>query len=191
MNHQFDQVKVYTKTGDKGETSLIGGQKVSKSDLKIEAYGTVDELNSFIGLLRDQDINQKKDRQQLLQDVQDTCFVIGSILATVPGYTKFKLPEITEDHVTQLEDAMDQMGAELPELKYFVLPGGHASVSIAHVCRTVTRRAERYIIRLSHEEEVKPILVKYMNRLSDFFFVLGRKMGQELDAPEIKWISKT
>ena len=184
-------MKVYTKTGDKGETSLIGGRKVSKSDLKIEAYGTVDELNSFIGLLRDQDINQKKERQQLLQDVQDNCFVIGSILATVQGYTKFKLPEITEDHVKQLEDAMDAMEEELPELKYFVLPGGHSSVSTAHVCRTVTRRAERCIIRLSHEEEINPVIIKYINRLSDYFFGLGRKMGQELDAPEIKWVPKS
>ena len=184
-------MKIYTKTGDQGQTSLIGGQKVSKSDLKIEAYGTVDELNSFIGLLRDQEINQKEELQNLLQEVQDNLFVIGSILATVPGYTKFKLPEITDAHVLRLEEAIDQMEAHLPELKYFVLPGGHQSVSIAHVCRTVTRRAERNIIRLGQVEEVNPIIIKFVNRLSDYFFVLSRKMGQELDAPEIKWIPKS
>ncbi|MEL7144976.1 MAG: cob(I)yrinic acid a,c-diamide adenosyltransferase, partial [Bacteroidota bacterium] len=162
-----------------------------KSDLKIESYGTVDELNSFIGLLRDQEVNQKEERQRLLQDIQDNCFVIGSILATVPGYTKMKLPEITESHVTQLEDAIDEIQESLPELKYFVLPGGHASVSVAHVCRTVTRRAERSIIRLSHVEEINPVIIKYVNRLSDYFFALSRKMGAELNAPEIKWIPKT
>ena len=184
-------MKIYTKTGDLGKTSLIGGQKVSKSELKIEAYGTVDELNSFIGLLRDQEVNRNLERQQLLQDVQDNCFVIGSVLATVAGYTKFKLPDITEAHVEQLERAIDQMDEGLPELKYFVLPGGHPSVSIAHVCRTVTRRAERCIIRLSQEEEVNPIVIKYINRLSDYFFVLSRKMGQELGAPEINWMPET
>lgn len=184
-------MKVYTKTGDEGKTSLIGGKKVSKADLRIEAYGTVDELNAFIGLLRDQEVNQIPDRQALLQDIQDNLFVIGSILATVPGYTKFKLPEITEDQVAQLEQSIDQMQDALPELKYFILPGGNSSVSQAHICRTVTRRAERSIIRLDHEEAVSPIILKYLNRLSDYFFVLGRKMGAELGADEIKWIPKT
>lgn len=184
-------MKVYTKTGDKGKTSLIGGKKVSKSDLRIEAYGTVDELNAFIGLLRDQNVNQIEERQILLQDVQDNLFVIGSILATVPGYTKFKLPEITEDHVKQLEDHIDEMQEALPELKFFILPGGNASVSQAHICRTVTRRAERAIIRLDQEEPVSPVILRYVNRLSDYFFVLGRKMGSELNAKEINWIPKT
>lgn len=184
-------MKVYTKTGDKGKTSLIGGIKVSKADLRIEAYGTVDELNAFIGLLRDQEVNRIEERQVLLQDVQDNLFVIGSLLATVPGYTKFKLPEITEDHVGLLEQHIDQMQEQLPELKYFILPGGNASVSQAHICRTVTRRAERSIIRLNQEEAVSPVIIKYLNRLSDYFFVLGRKMGAELGADEINWIPKT
>ena len=134
-------MKVYTKTGDKGKTSLIGGKKVSKADLRIEAYGTIDELNSFIGMLRDHEANTS--RQEILQEIQDVLFVIGSILATVPGYTKFKLPEITEDHVAVLEKEIDGMEESLPQLKYFVLPGGHTAVSLAHVCRTVTRRGER------------------------------------------------
>lgn len=184
-------MKIYTKTGDKGTTSLIGGEKVSKADLRIDAYGTVDELNSFIGLLRDQEVNQSEQRQAILQDVQDNLFVIGSILATVPGYTKFKLPEITEKHVSQLEEAMDRMNDELPELKHFILPGGNASVSVAHICRTVTRRAERAIIRLGDDKNVSPVIIKYVNRLSDYFFVLGRKMGVELNAEEIKWVPKT
>ncbi|MGB3468868.1 MAG: cob(I)yrinic acid a,c-diamide adenosyltransferase [Cyclobacteriaceae bacterium] len=184
-------MKVYTKTGDKGQTSLIGGKKVSKADLRIEAYGTVDELNSFIGLLRDQEVNQTSERQSLLQDIQDNLFVIGSILATVPGYTKFKLPEITEANVDQLEEAIDEMTEQLPELKHFILPGGNASVSVAHICRTVTRRAERSIIRLDDDKTVSPVIVKYVNRLSDYFFVLGRKMGKELNADEINWIPKS
>ena len=184
-------MKVYTKTGDKGQTSLIGGKKVSKADLRIEAYGTVDELNSFIGLLRDQEVNAAQERQALLQDIQDNLFVIGSILATVPGYDKFKLPEITEEHVDKLEKAIDVMTESLPELKHFILPGGNSSVSIAHICRTVTRRAERTIIRLDDDKNISPVIVKYINRLSDYFFVLSRKMGEELNAEEIKWIPKT
>ncbi len=182
-------MKVYTKTGDKGKTSLIGGKKVSKADLRIEAYGTVDELNSFIGMLRDHEANHS--RGDIMQEIQDILFVIGSILATVPGYTKFKLPEITEDQVTMLESAIDQMEESLPQLKYFVLPGGHSAVSLAHVCRTVTRRAERSIIRLDHEEPVSAVILKFLNRLSDYFFVLSRKIGQEQQAPEVNWIPKT
>lgn len=179
-------MKVYTKTGDQGKTSLIGGTKVEKSNLRIEAYGNVDELNSFIGLLRDQDVN--KDRQEILQFIQDTLFVIGSIMATTPGYTKFKLPDITDDHISRLESEIDEMSEPLPELKYFILPGGHQSVSVAHVCRTVCRRTERSIIRIHQEEEVDSTILKFLNRLSDYFFVLGRKMGMELGAPEINWI---
>ena len=179
-------MKVYTKTGDQGKTSLIGGTKVEKSNLRIEAYGNIDELNSFIGLLRDQEVN--KNRQEILQFIQDDLFVIGSIMATTPGYTKFKLPDITENHIVRIESEIDEMSSELPELRYFILPGGHQSVSIAHICRTVCRRTERSIIRIHQEEEVDPVIIKFVNRLSDYFFVLGRKMGQELDAPEINWI---
>ena len=140
-------------------------------------------------MLRDHEANTS--RQEILQEIQDVLFVIGSILATVPGYTKFKLPEITEDHVAVLEKEIDGMEESLPQLKYFVLPGGHTAVSLAHVCRTVTRRGERSAIRLDHEENVSPVVLKYLNRLSDYFFVLGRKIGQEQNAPEINWIPKT
>ncbi len=179
-------MKVYTKTGDKGKTSLIGGTKVDKSDLRIESYGNTDELNSFIGLLRDQEVNQG--RTEILQFIQDTLFVIGSKLATTPGYTKMQLPDISEDHISRLESEIDQMTQELPELKYFILPGGHQSVSFAHVCRTVCRRTERSVIKLNQTEEVDAIIIKFLNRLSDYFFVLGRKMGQELGVEEVKWV---
>jgi len=182
-------MKVYTKTGDKGKTSLIGGKKVSKADLRIESYGTIDELNSFIGLLKDHEANSE--RQEILKEIQDNLFVIGSVLATVPGYTKFKLPDVTEEHVQLLEREIDLMEESLPDLKYFILPGGHQAVSLAHVCRTVTRRGERSVIRLDHEEPVNPVILRYLNRLSDYFFVLGRKIGLEQGAPEINWIAKT
>ena len=181
-------MKVYTKTGDAGKTSLIGGTKVEKSNYRIEAYGNVDELNAFIGLLRDQSVNES--RQDILQFIQDTLFVIGSKLATTPGYDKFKLPEIEDSHVSKLESEIDQMSENLPELKNFILPGGHSSVSVAHVCRTVCRRTERSVLRVHEEEPVEDVILKFLNRLSDYFFVLGRKMSQDLGASEINWIPK-
>jgi cob(I)alamin adenosyltransferase len=140
-------MKIYTKTGDEGTTSLFGGKRVSKADLRIDTYGTVDELNSYIGLLRDQDVNQK--RKDVLVEIQDRLFTIGSILATEPGNTKMKIPSLTEQDIQFLEKQIDEMDAGLPPMRFFVLPGGHSSVSIGHVTRTVCRRAERlHSIRL-------------------------------------------
>jgi cob(I)alamin adenosyltransferase len=132
-------MKIYTKTGDDGTTSLFGGKRVSKADLRIDTYGTVDELNSYIGLVRDQEVNQK--RKEVLVEVQDRLFTIGSILATEPGNTKVKIPSLQEQDVLFLEQEMDKMDSELPPMRFFVLPGGHPSVSFGHVARTVCRRA--------------------------------------------------
>lgn len=178
-------MKIYTKTGDQGSTSLFGGKRVSKADLRIETYGTVDELNSFLGLVRDQEINLK--RKDELVEVQDRLFTIGSILAAEPGNTKVKTPLLKEDDVSFLENRIDEMEGKLPPLRSFVLPGGHASVSHCHVTRTVCRRAERICISLSQHEVIDPLIIKYLNRLSDYLFVLSRKMAQELEAEETPW----
>ena len=179
-------MKIYTKTGDKGQTSLIGGRRVSKAHHRIDAYGTVDELNSWIGLVRDQPVNEG--RKEFLKEIQDRLFTIGSELATDPEKTvKKPLPAILESDVEMLEIAMDEMDAQLPELRAFVLPGGHQAVSFCHLSRTVCRRSERLVIALSEEESVDPLVIQYLNRLSDYLFVLGRKMAQELNAEEITW----
>ena len=178
-------MKIYTKTGDNGTTALFGGTRVSKADLRIETYGTVDELNSFLGLVRDQEINHK--RKDELVEIQDRLFTIGSLLATEPGNTKVKIPRLKEEDVTFLEMKIDAMDAELPPMRSFVLPGGHPSVSYCHVTRTVCRRAERICIALSQTEEVDPLVIKYLNRLSDYLFVLSRKMAHELNAEETPW----
>lgn len=178
-------MKIYTKTGDKGTTALFGGKRVSKSDLRIETYGTVDELNSFLGLVRDQEINLK--RKDELVEIQDRLFTVGSILATEPGNTKVKTPHLSEEDITYLEAKIDSMENELPPMRSFVLPGGHTSVSHCHVARTVCRRAERICISLDSQEPVDPLIIKYLNRLSDYLFVLSRKMAQELKAEETPW----
>ena len=178
-------MKIYTKTGDKGTTALFGGKRVSKADLRIETYGTVDELNSWIGVLRDQEVN--KQRHDTLVEIQDRLFTVGSILATEPGNTKVKIPSLSETDITFLEQQIDKMETELEPMKFFVLPGGHASVSFGHVARTVCRRAERLTIALDANEPVDPIVIKYLNRLSDYIFVLCRKMTKELNAPETAW----
>ena len=179
-------MKIYTKTGDTGQTSLIGGRRVSKADRRIDAYGTVDELNAWIGLVRDQPVNEP--RRALLKEIQDRLFTIGSSLATDPDRTITKaMPDIIPDDITRLEQAMDAMDAELPELRKFVLPGGHPSVSYAHLARTVCRRAERLVIELSQESPVDELVVQYLNRLSDYLFVLSRTMAQELGAEEVSW----
>jgi cob(I)alamin adenosyltransferase len=178
-------MKIYTKTGDQGTTSLFGGKRVSKADLRIETYGTVDELNSWIGLVRDQEIN--KGRADVLVTIQDRLFVMGSMLATEPGNTKVKIPMLTEDDIVFLEQQIDQMDAVLPPMRFFVLPGGHQSVSFGHVARTVCRRGERLCIGLNNVEAVDPLIIKYLNRLSDYLFMLCRKMAQELNAPETPW----
>ncbi len=178
-------MKIYTKTGDEGTTALFGGKRVSKAELRIEAYGTIDELNSFIGLVRDQEVNQK--RMDALVEIQDRLFTIGSVLATEPGNTKVKIPSLSEDDVVFLEKEMDLMDEELPPMRFFVLPGGHQSVSFCHVARTVCRRAERLTIALNSTIAVSPLVLKYLNRLSDYLFVLSRKMSNELGVDEKPW----
>lgn len=178
-------MKIYTKTGDTGTTSLFGGRRVSKSDLRIETYGTVDELNSYIGLLRDQPANTS--RKELLVEIQDRLFTMGSMLATEPGNTKVKIPTLSESDIQFLENQIDDMESSLPAMKSFVLPGGHQSVSFCHIARTVCRRAERLAVALHGVEAIDELVIKYLNRLSDFLFVLSRKMTQELGAEETPW----
>lgn len=178
-------MKIYTKTGDEGTTSLFGGKRVSKADLRIDAYGTIDELNSWIGVMRDQPVNQS--RLELLAEIQDRLFTIGSILATEPDNKKVKIPALVETDIELLEKQMDVMDAQLPAMRHFVLPGGHSSVSFGQVARTVCRRAERLVIALNQIEKVDPLVIKYLNRLSDFLFMLCRSMAFELKAPETPW----
>jgi cob(I)alamin adenosyltransferase len=179
-------MKIYTKTGDSGKTSLVEGTRISKADDRIEAYGTVDELNSFLGLLADHEVNKK--RYPLLKSIQDNLFVIGANLASDPSKRAERVPPVETADISVLEHTMDEMDAEIPELRHFVLPGGHVAVSLAHVCRTICRRAERCVIRLNEKDEVPELVIVYLNRLSDFFFVLSRKMCQELDIEEVKWL---
>ncbi|MBA9075587.1 cob(I)yrinic acid a,c-diamide adenosyltransferase [Rufibacter quisquiliarum] len=179
-------MKIYTKTGDKGETSLIGGTRVKKSHLRIEAYGTVDELNSFIGVVRDQEVNQK--RQELFSEIQDRLFTIGATLATDPvKNVKMQTPDLHETDIQLLEEQMDLLDQHLPALRNFILPGGHQAVSFCHVARSVCRRAERLAIALQEESHVDDLVVKYLNRLSDFLFVLSRAISFELGVKEITW----
>ena len=178
-------MKIYTKTGDKGLTSLIGGTRVPKSSLRIECYGTVDELNSHIGLVRDQEVNAG--RRPLLKEIQDRLFTIGSALAADPEKSKLKLPDLHAADVTLLEDEMDRLNADLPDLRAFILPGGHPAVSQTHVARCVCRRAERLVIHLAEDAFVAELVVVYLNRLSDFLFVLSRAMAHELGVEEVTW----
>ncbi|GAB3850583.1 cob(I)yrinic acid a,c-diamide adenosyltransferase [Hymenobacter terrigena] len=178
-------MKIYTKTGDKGLTSLIGGTRVPKSSLRIECYGTVDELNSHVGLVRDQEVNAG--RRPLLKEIQDRLFTIGSALAADPEKSKMKLPDLHAADVTLLEDEMDRLNLDLPELRAFILPGGHPAVSHAHVARCVCRRAERLVIHLAEDAFVAELVVVYLNRLSDFLFVLSRAMAHELGVEEVTW----
>jgi cob(I)alamin adenosyltransferase len=185
LKPDFFIMKIYTRTGDTGETSLIDGRRISKADARIEAFGSVDELNAFLGLLRDQPVNEN--RGSLLVTIQDRLFTIGSNLA-VPDQVKVEFsPALTTDDITFLELAIDRMDQELPPMRSFILPGGHPSVSFGHVARTVCRRAERHIVLLSAEHVVDPLIIQYMNRLSDFLFVLCRKMAIELKIEEVPW----
>ncbi|MEM9327185.1 MAG: cob(I)yrinic acid a,c-diamide adenosyltransferase [Bacteroidota bacterium] len=179
--------KIYTKTGDKGTTSLLGGKKVAKSDMKIDAYGTVDELNSFIGYLRDQPQVEARIGNQFYW-VQEHLFTIGSLLATEQGFDGFKLPEISELEIKQLETWIDKYSEELPELKNFILPGGHQVVSLCHICRTVCRRAERAVQKLAQEEEIVTHVIPFLNRLSDYFFIMSRKLAHDLGVEETPWV---
>jgi cob(I)alamin adenosyltransferase len=178
-------MKIYTKTGDIGETSLFGGKRVLKSELRIETYGTTDELNSWIGLLRDvqSDIIYK----DLLKEIQDRIFTLGSSLAADPNNHKLHVPDLHEEDIVRLENAMDAMEKDLEPLRNFILPGGHVNVSYCHIARTVCRRAERLAVALGTHDEVHPIIIKYLNRLSDFLFMLSRKMSKDLRAEEVKW----
>jgi cob(I)alamin adenosyltransferase len=180
--------KIYTKTGDKGQTSLIGGARLPKHHIRIEAYGTVDELNSHIGLLRD--VTNKEETKQLLLNIQDRLFTIGSHLAADPEKNKMQLPPIFEEDVVSLEKAIDVIDTQVPEMKSFVLPGGHTHVSYCHIARCVCRRAERAVLRLAENEKVEEIHTKYLNRLSDYLFMLSRLLVVELNANEIPWKPK-
>ncbi|MFA7273559.1 MAG: cob(I)yrinic acid a,c-diamide adenosyltransferase [Crocinitomicaceae bacterium] len=178
-------MKIYTKTGDKGQTSLIGGTRVPKSSMRIESYGTVDELNSYLGLIRDQAIDPEYIRQIL--EIQDRLFTIGSHLATDIEKSKMKIPDLFQQDIENLEHWMDEMDALLPEMRSFVLPGGHPTVSHTHVARCICRRAERIIVDLMNHEQVEDIVPQYMNRLSDYIFVLSRKLTLDLNAKETPW----
>ncbi len=178
-------MKIYTKTGDGGTTALLGGKRVPKSDLRIDAYGTIDELNSFLGLVRDQAVNSH--RAVFLKEIQDRLFTIGADLATASGKDKVKKPDLLPEDLSVLEQEIDQMETELPPLRAFILPGGHTAVSFCHVARTVCRRAERIAVQLASSEPVSDLVIQYLNRLSDYLFVLGRKMAQELEVEEVTW----
>lgn len=180
-------MKIYTKTGDKGKTSLIGGTKVSKSDLRIEAYGTTDELNSYTGLCRD--LLADPPTRKTLQEIQDRLFTIGSSLACDPEKeTKMKIPDLTESDVELLEKEIDNMNSSLPVMKSFILPGGHPTASHLHIARCICRRAERCCVRLQLEGGfVDDLVLKYLNRLSDYLFVLARYVVYQMNAEEIPW----
>ncbi|MEP6748775.1 MAG: cob(I)yrinic acid a,c-diamide adenosyltransferase [Bacteroidota bacterium] len=179
--------KIYTKTGDKGTTSLIGGTKIPKSDIRIEAYGTVDELNSYIGLCKD--LLSDEQSRKILLEVQDRLFTIGSSLACDPvKEPKMRIPDLKETDVTLLENEIDRMNESIPAMKSFILPGGHATLSQLHIARCVCRRAERCCVRLELETPGEdPIIIKYLNRLSDYLFVLSRYAGHLLGVEEIPW----
>lgn len=188
-------MKVYTKTGDKGTTALFGGTRVPKDHIRIESYGTVDELNSYIGLIRDQEMNQHF--KDILIEIQDRLFTVGAILATPQekevmknGELRLQKLGIIESDIELLESEIDTMEDSLPQMTHFVLPGGHTTVSYCHLARCVCRRAERLAVHLSHEEAIDEMAVKYLNRLSDYLFVLARKLSSDLKADEVKWIPR-
>ncbi len=180
-------LKIYTKTGDLGKTSLIGGTKVPKSHLRIESYGTVDELNSYIGLVSD--VITDNESKIILKEIQDRLFTVGSSLACDPDKEPLmKIPDLKEQDVELLEKEIDKMNEVLPVMKFFILPGGHPAISTAHVARCVCRRAERLCVNMQeHELFVDPLVIKYINRLSDYLFVLARYIGHLLQVEEIAW----
>ena len=188
-------MKIYTKTGDSGTTALFGGTRVSKHHIRIESYGTVDELNSHIGLIRDQDINLSY--KEVLIEVQDRLFTVGAVLATPPEKEKLKNGQarlqnlgIISSDVEYLEKEIDQMEEALPPMTHFVLPGGHTTVSYCHIARCVCRRAERLAVHLNDIEPTDEMVITYLNRLSDYLFVLARKLSFDLNADEVKWIPR-
>lgn len=181
-------MKIYTKKGDKGKTSLLGGARVNKHHIRIEAYGTVDELNSYLGLLRDI-VNDKLLNDNVLK-IQDRLFTLGSELAMEPGKTKIKIPHLEAGDIEFLEHEIDAMDAQLEPLRTFLLPGGHLAVSHCHVARCICRRAERRCTELAEQEEVSPMIIQYLNRLSDYLFTLSRFLSSKLEAIESPWVPK-
>ena len=186
-------MKIYTKTGDKGTTGLVGGSRLPKHDLRIECYGTVDELNSYLGLIRDQKL--PTDNIAILIEIQEQLFRVGAILATDPEKLKDEsqrkklgISFVKAEAITVLENHIDAMNLELPPMTHFILPGGHQTVSFCHIARCICRRAERAISKLNTEQPTQSEVLIYLNRLSDFIFVLARKLSKELEAEEIKWI---
>jgi len=186
-------MKIYTKTGDKGTTALFGGTRVPKHHIRIDSYGTVDELNSYLGLIRDQDIDAHS--KSMLQHIQDKLFTVGAVLATDPeksilksGKERLNIPKMSSEDIELLEQEMDTMNLELPPMTHFVLPGGHQTVSFCHIARCVCRRAERLASALNDAEPFQPETLTYLNRLSDYLFVLARKLSKDLQAEEVKWI---
>lgn len=179
-------MKIYTRTGDKGDTGLLGGTRVPKDHLRIEAYGTVDELNSHLGLLRDM---AAPHHGELIAGIQHTLFAIGSRLASSSEEeaTKFQVPQVGDAEITALEQAMDAMDKELEPMRNFILPGGHPAVSQAHIARTVCRRAERRVVQLAAQEAIPEAVVRYINRLSDLLFVLARHLGKLHGVPDTPW----
>ena len=186
-------MKIYTKTGDKGTTALFGGTRVPKYHSRIEAYGTVDELNSYIGLIKDQAIDIPT--KDVLIKIQHDLFTLGSMLATPiekevlkSGKERLNIQKITPTSITYLENKIDEMNNKLPQMTHFILPGGHTTVSFCHIARCVCRRAERLSVALHQEENINQVILTYLNRLSDYLFVLARKLSQDLSAQEVKWI---
>lgn len=180
-------MKIYTKTGDKATTALFTGKRVPKHHIRIESYGTIDELNSYLGLIRDQEIPAFY--KDFLAQLQHQLFTLGAILATEPTKdNRLKIPRISTEDIAVLEKEMDRMNEELPEMTHFILPGGHTTVSYCHIARTVCRRAERMISYLNDEQTVPETVLAYVNRLSDYLFVLARMLSKELKAEEVKWI---
>lgn len=180
--------KIYTKGGDLGDTSLLNGTRVSKSHDRVEAYGTLDELNAFIGLLRDH-LEHDHYREVLLR-IQENLFTAEALIAADPEKPVKGLPALDENEIVILEEEIDTMTSELPPLTFFILPGGNSHVSRCHVARTVCRRAERSVIRLHRASSVSPVIIRYLNRLSDYLFVLARRLGKDFHAEEISWPGK-
>jgi len=181
-------MKIYTKTGDKGLTSLIGGTRVPKHNIRIESYGTVDELNSWIGLIRDQQIDAG--HKEILKQIQETLFVIGSHLAADPERSKMTLPDLSSNEAELLENTIDKMNEQLPALTHFILPGGSTVISYCHLARCVCRRAERAVTHLAEISTVDERIIIYLNRLSDYIFVLGRKLANEHNITENQWVPR-
>jgi cob(I)alamin adenosyltransferase len=181
-------MKIYTKTGDKGYTSLIGGTRVPKHHLRIESYGTVDELNSYIGLIRDQELSDYD--KGILKQIQDRLFTIGSLLAADPEKSKMVIPDLYPEDIELLEKEIDRMNELLPELRHFILPGGSNSISYCHIARCVCRRAERLSVHLAEESTVDEKVNIYLNRLSDYLFTLARLIGHDAKVPENQWIPR-